>query len=52
MIGVSLAFAATLAGCQAVLDGEADDWGESSLYMVGDLEEAREREASAKAGTR
>ena len=32
---------ATLGGCQAILDGEADDWAEGSLYMVGDLEEAR-----------
>jgi len=40
---------ATLAGCRAILDGEADDWAESSLYMVGDLEEARRKEAQAKA---
>jgi F-type H+/Na+-transporting ATPase subunit beta len=39
---------ATLAGCRAILDGEADDWTESSLYMVGDLEEARQREVQAK----
>ena len=41
----------TLAGCRAILDGETDDWAESSLYMVGDLGEARERErAGAKRG--
>jgi F-type H+/Na+-transporting ATPase subunit beta len=34
----------TLAGCRAILDGEADDWAESSLYMIGGLQEARERE--------
>ncbi|MEP3113369.1 F0F1 ATP synthase subunit beta [Nisaea sp.] len=39
---------ATIAGCRAILDGEADDWAERSLYMVGDIEEAREREASTK----
>lgn len=40
---------ATLAGCRAILKGEADDWAEGSLYMIGDLEEARQREAlSAK----
>src|SRR5579863_5622180 len=40
----------TLAGCRAILDGEADDWAESSLYMIGGLEEARARErANAKA---
>ncbi|HBZ70381.1 MAG TPA: F0F1 ATP synthase subunit beta, partial [Deltaproteobacteria bacterium] len=37
----------TLAGCRAILDGEADDWNESSLYMVGDISEARQRELSA-----
>lgn len=41
---------ATLAGCHAILDGETDEWGEGSLYMVGDLHEARQRERSA-AGT-
>ncbi len=30
----------TLAGCRAILDGETDDWAESSLYMIGTLEEA------------
>ena len=39
----------TLAGCQAILDGEADNWAESSLYMVGDLAEARQKEAQARA---
>ena len=34
----------------AILDGEADDWAESSLYMVGTLDEARQKEAGAKAG--
>jgi len=50
--GRAVGLDATLAGCRAILDGEADDWAESSLYMVGGLEEAREREASAKRGTR
>lgn len=39
---------ATIAGCRAILDGETDDWAERSLYMVGDLEEARRREAPAE----
>ena len=43
---------ATLAGCRAILDGESDGWAESSLYMVGDFGEARQKEARAKAGTR
>jgi len=37
----------TLAGVRAILDGEADDWAESSLYMVGTLDEAREKEKAA-----
>ena len=38
----------TLSGCRAVLDGEADGWAESSLYMVGDLAEARAKETAGK----
>jgi len=49
--GRTVELEATLASGRAILDGEADDWAESSLYMVGDLEEAREREAAAKGGT-
>jgi F-type H+/Na+-transporting ATPase subunit beta len=48
--GRTVGLEATLAGCRAILDGEADEWAESSLYMVGDLEEGRAREAAAKAG--
>jgi F-type H+-transporting ATPase subunit beta len=47
--GESVVLADTLAGCRAILDGEADDWSESSLYMVGTLEDARKKEAAAKA---
>ena len=42
---------ATLAGCKAILEGVADEWAESSLYMVGDLNEARQREATATGGS-
>jgi F-type H+-transporting ATPase subunit beta len=45
--GVSVSLQDTLAGCRAILDGETDDWAESSLYMVGTLEEARAREQAA-----
>jgi len=45
--GRSVTRADTLAGCRAILDGEADGWAESSLYMVGTLDEAREKEAAA-----
>jgi len=43
--GRSVELEATLAGCRAILNGETDDWAESSLYMVGDLDEARGKEA-------
>ena len=45
--GRSVSRADTLAGCRAILDGEADDWAESSLYMIGNLDEARQKEAAA-----
>ncbi len=40
----------TLAGCGAILDGEADAWAESSLDMVGTLDDARQREGSRREG--
>jgi F-type H+/Na+-transporting ATPase subunit beta len=50
--GRTVEIADTLAGCRAILDGEADDWAESSLYMIGGLDEARARErANAKAAS-
>ena len=45
--GRSVRRADTLAGCRAILDGVADDWAESSLYMIGTLDEARQKEAAA-----
>jgi F-type H+-transporting ATPase subunit beta len=50
MPGRSVAMADTLAGCKAILAGDCDDWRESSFYMVGGLDEAREREEAARAG--
>jgi F-type H+-transporting ATPase subunit beta len=47
--GRSVSLEETLAGCRAILDGETDEWAESSLYMVGDLAEARRKEAAAAA---
>ena len=44
-VGRAVELDATLVGCRAILEGEADDWAESSLYMVGDLDEARRKEA-------
>jgi F-type H+-transporting ATPase subunit beta len=48
--GRSVEIDATLEGCRAILDGEADNWAESSLYMVGDLQEARTKEAAMAKG--
>jgi F-type H+-transporting ATPase subunit beta len=48
--GRSVSRALTLAGCRAILGGETDEWAESSLYMVGDLDEARGKEAEAAKG--
>ncbi len=45
--GRSVKVADTVAGCKAILAGECDAWRESSLYMVGDLEEARAKEEAA-----
>jgi F0F1-type ATP synthase beta subunit len=42
--GQSVSRADTLAGCRAILDGEADQWAEASLYMVGALADARAKE--------
>jgi F-type H+-transporting ATPase subunit beta len=47
--GSSVAIADTLAGCKAILAGECDTWQESSLYMIGTLEDARKREMAARA---
>jgi F-type H+-transporting ATPase subunit beta len=47
--GASVPLTETLAGCRAILDGETDAWSESSLYMVGTLEDARQKEAAASA---
>jgi len=45
--GRSVPLAQTIHGCRAILDGHCDGWAESSLYMVGTIEEAREKEAGA-----
>jgi F0F1-type ATP synthase beta subunit len=37
----------TLKGCRGILDGTADHWAESSLYMTATIDEAQERESAA-----
>ncbi len=49
--GRTVELEATLAGCRGILDGVADSWAEGSLYMVGDLNEARQREAPAQSSS-
>ncbi|TPE53960.1 F0F1 ATP synthase subunit beta [Amaricoccus solimangrovi] len=49
MEGRGVAIADTIAGCRAILAGECDDWDESSLYMIGTLDEARAREDARRA---
>lgn len=44
MEGRSVPIAETVKGVRAILDGACDDWDESSLYMIGTLDEARARE--------
>ena len=50
--GRSVKVADTVAGCKAILAGDCDEWRESSLYMVGDLDEARGKEDAARAAER
>ena len=46
--GRSVSLGDTIAGCRAILEGEADDWDEASLYMVGTIDEARAKEEAAR----
>ena len=45
--GRSVPLGDTLEGCRAILAGECDAWPESAFYMVGDLEEARGKQAAS-----
>ena len=40
----------TIKGCQAILNGECDDLSDSSLYMIGPIEEAFENEKRSDEG--
>ena len=48
--GCSVAIADTVAGCKAILAGDCDGWRESSLYMIGTIDQAREKEAGSHDG--
>lgn len=45
--GASVPIEETLKGCREILSGATDDWRESSLYMIGTLEDARAKEKAA-----
>ncbi len=45
--GRSVAISDTIAGCRAILEGECDGFQESSLFMVGTLDEARAKEKAS-----
>ena len=47
--GASVKLEDTLAGCEAILRGDTDDWEEGSLYMIGTIEDARAKEEATKA---
>ncbi len=44
MEGRSVPLEDTIAGCEAILAGDCDDWDEASLYMIGTMKEARDKE--------
>jgi F-type H+-transporting ATPase subunit beta len=46
--GRTVKLADTLSGCRGILQGECDDLAEASFYMVGAIDEAREREAASQ----
>jgi F-type H+/Na+-transporting ATPase subunit beta len=46
--GRSVGVADTIAGCRAILSGDCDDWPESAFYMIGALDEAREKMRAAQ----
>ena len=43
--GRSVPLVETLKGCGAILEGACDKWAESSFYMVGTIDEARDKES-------
>ncbi len=45
--GRSVELEDSIAGCRAILDGEADGWAESACYMIGDIAEARRKAAAS-----
>jgi len=48
--GVYVKIEDTIKGCRAIIDGEFDDAPEQAFYMVGPIEEVRERARELKVG--
>jgi len=48
--GKSVAVEDAIKGCSAILSGEGDEWAESSFYMVGTFEDARNKELAMSKG--
>ena len=48
--GKSVAVEDTVKGCSAILSGEGDELAESSFYMVGTFEDARQKEIALRKG--
>lgn len=46
--GRSVPLAETLKGCHAILNGVSDNWDESSLYLTGTIDEARQKEGAMR----
>ncbi len=46
--GRPVPLAETLKGCRAILDGVCDEWTEASLFMVGTIAEAEEKETGLR----
>jgi F-type H+-transporting ATPase subunit beta len=46
--GKSVAIEDAIKGCGAILSGEGDEWAESSFYMVGSFEDARQKELAMR----
>ncbi len=46
--GKSVTIGDTITGCRSILAGEGDGWAESSFYMVGTFEDARQKEMVAR----
>jgi F-type H+-transporting ATPase subunit beta len=46
--GRAVPLADTIEGCQAILGGVGDGWSERSFYMVGTLDEAKQKEMASQ----